>query len=127
MTRSSATSFATVRQPERLIVLDLETIPDRERLPADWRAKFLKPLHHRVVCVSVVEAEISRDAGGYEHYHVSACRTGGEAGWDEPRLLEAFWRYLAGRPARVVGWNSRSFDLAVLLQRSLLHGVSAAS
>ena len=73
----------------------------------------------------MVEAEISRDPHGFEHYALTACRTGGEADWDERWLLDAFWRYLAARPGRVAGWNSRAFDCCVILQRSLLHGLSA--
>lgn len=113
-------------RPERLLALDIETVPDRERLPPDWGTKFPKCMFHRIACISFVEARIAYEADGSERYAVTACRSGGEADWDERRLLEQFWRFFAQHPTRVVGWNTRGFDLPVLLQRSLLHGLSAA-
>lgn len=118
-------SFARIPAAERLVCLDIETVPDRSRLPGDWAGGFPKTLHHRVVCVSVVEADIAVDADGHERYAFAACRTGGEAGWDEARLLKAFWSYFAGRPTRLVTWNGRSFDLPVLVQRTMVHGLVA--
>jgi len=109
----------------RLLCLDVETVPDRGRLPPAWGEKFPKALFHRVVAIGVVEARIEAEAGGQETYRVTACRCGGGSDWEEERLLKAFWRYLATEPSRVVTWNGRGFDLPVLTQRSLLHGVSA--
>lgn len=116
--------YATSR-PERLVVLDTETTPDRERIPASQAAKFPKTLYHRISCISFVEAEITLDPDGGERYAITACRSGGEADWDERRLLEQFWRYFAQRPTRASGWNTRGFDIPVILQRSLLHRVPA--
>lgn len=113
------------RLPERLLALDIETVPDRARLPADWGTKFAKPLFHRIVCLSLVEAEIVLDGAGAERYAVTACRSLGEPDWDERRLLEAFWALFATRPSRLCGWNTRGFDVPVILQRSLLHELSA--
>jgi predicted PolB exonuclease-like 3'-5' exonuclease len=80
------------------------------------------------VCISFVAAAITRDpATGLERYHVTACASGGEADWDERRLLEAWWSYLSRTHARVVTWNGRGFDLPVLRLRALLHGLSAAT
>jgi DNA polymerase elongation subunit (family B) len=112
-------------RPERLLALDIETVPDRERLPSDWGTKFPKPIHHAIACISFVEAEIAIDPDGCERTTVTACRSGGEADWDEKRLLQQFWRFFAGTPTRIVGWNTRGFDVPVLLQRSLVHGISA--
>ncbi len=114
-------------RPERLLALDLETVPDRDRLPSEWGQKFPKPIHHRIVCVSFVEAEITLDGDGCERATIKTCRSGGELDWDERRLLEEFWRYFARHPTRIVGWNTRGFDVPVLLQRSLVHGVSAVA
>lgn len=111
--------------PARLLVLDIETIPDRHRLPPDHGARFPKPMFHRIACISYVEATITVDVEGCENYAVTACRSGGEPDWDERRLLTEFWRYFERRPTRVCGWNSRSFDMPVILQRSLLHQLSA--
>lgn len=110
---------------DRLLVIDIETVPDRTLLPPNWGTKFPKPIHHRIVCLSYVEAEITLDADGRERYAVTACRSGGEAGWDERRLLEAFWAFFSRRPSRLVTWNGRSFDLPVLVQRTMVHGLTA--
>lgn len=52
-----AFSFSTV--PERLICLDIETVPDRARLPPSQEGKFPKPVFHRIACISYVEAAIA--------------------------------------------------------------------
>ena len=117
--------YSQTSVPERLLALDIETIPDRTRLPPDWGAKFPKAIFHQVVAISFVEAEITADGDGGERYDVTACRSGGEAGWSEVQLLQSFWSYFARRPTRIVGWNTRSFDCSVLTQRSMAHGLTA--
>lgn len=117
--------YHQVGYPERVLALDIETVPDRIRLPADWGGKFPKPVFHQVVCISFVEAEIEIDGEGCERYRLIACRSGGEADWDEARLLTSFWSFFAKCPTRLVGWNTRGFDVPVLLQRSLVHGLAA--
>jgi len=111
---------------EHLLCLDIETVPDRDLLPADWpEGEFVrKPIWHRVVAISFVEARIERHPGG-ERYTVECCRTGGEAGWDEQRLLHAYWRHFAKRQARVVTWNGKGFDLPVLRLRAMMYGIPA--
>lgn len=110
---------------ERLLCLDIETVPDGTLTPPDWNG-FPKLPWHRVVAISVVEAAIER-ANGRELYHVESCRSGGEPDWDEGRLLRSFWRAMERGPARVVTWNGRGFDLPVLKLRSMIHVLSAAS
>lgn len=109
----------------RLLCLDVETAPDRARMPAAWGAKFPKPIWHRVVAISVVEARIEADGDGFERYAVVGCRSGGAPDWDEARLLRGFWGYFAREPSRVVTWNGRAFDLPVLMQRTMVHGLTA--
>jgi predicted PolB exonuclease-like 3'-5' exonuclease len=111
---------------ERLLAIDIETVPDRTLLPPDWGMKFPRCIHHKVVCISFVEAEIDIDGEGRERYVVTACRSGGEVEWSEKQLLEEFWRFFAKAPSRICGWNTRGFDAPVLLQRSMVHGLSAA-
>ena len=113
---------------DRLLCLDIETVPDPELVPADWPAdRFVpNPIWHRVVAISFVEARIEQADDGRERYPVECCRTGGEAGWDEARLLRAWWRYFARCRARVVTWNGKGFDLPVLRLRAMVHGLSAA-
>jgi predicted PolB exonuclease-like 3'-5' exonuclease len=123
----------------RLLCLDIETVPDEVLLPADWDPETFpaKPVWHRVVAISFVEADIVIHRGverfndeerdvGFERYQVSCCRSGGEAGYSEEKLLEAFWQRFAAQPARVVSWNGRAFDLPVLRTRSMVYGISAA-
>lgn len=112
-------------QHDRLLCLDIETVPDYALIPPDWpEDKFPKLPWHRVVAVSFVEAGIER-VGGVERYEVVCCRSGGEAGWDEGRLLRSFWAFLDAGRDRVVTWNGRSFDIPVLCIRSMVHGISA--
>lgn len=113
-------------RPERLCALDIETVPDRDLLPADWGEKFPRTIHHRVVCISFVEAEIEIDGDGRERFRMTDCRSGGEPDWSEAQLLEGFWSYFAKRPTRIVSWNGRGFDVPVLLHRSMIHGLTAA-
>lgn len=119
----------TPHRPDRLLCLDIETVPDVELVPADWDpARFLKPLWHRIVAISFVEARIEiNPETGLERYIVEHCRSGGEAGWDEGQLLRAFWRYFADRRCRVVTWNGRAFDLPVLQMRALMYGIPIPS
>jgi predicted PolB exonuclease-like 3'-5' exonuclease len=56
---------------------------------------------------------------------VECCRTGGEADWDERRLLQAWWKHFGRRQARIVTWNGKGFDLPVLRLRSMMHGIPA--
>lgn len=56
---------------------------------------------------------------------VECCRTGGEASWDERRLLQAYWRHFAKRQARAVTWNGKGFDLPVLRLRAMMYGIPA--
>lgn len=109
---------------DRLLCVDIETVPDRGIMPADWGEKFPKPAWHKVVAISFVEADIVQGEDG-ERYEVTCCRSGGEANWDEGRLLEAWWSFFANRPSRAVSYNGRAFDFLVLRLRAMMHGVSA--
>jgi len=110
---------------DRLLCLDIETVPDTDVIPPDWPSEtFPKAMWHRVVAISVVEARIERDDVG-ERYMVEGCRSGGREDWDERRLLKAFWQYFGQRQTRVVTWNGRSFDMAVLRLRSMIYGIAA--
>ena len=113
-------------QHERLLCLDIETVPDRELIPPDWGDRFPKPAWHEVVAISFVEAGIEAEGQG-ERYRVRCCRSGGEASWDEARLLASFWRNFGSVPTRVVTWNGRGFDMPVLRLRALIHGVQAGA
>ncbi|MET3413779.1 putative PolB exonuclease-like 3'-5' exonuclease [Methylobacterium sp. 1030] len=100
-----------------MLSLDIEMIVDKALLPPDWpEDRFPKPLWHRVVAISYVQARIERDADvGAFRYVVEACRSGGETGWDEERLLRGFWAHFERHRFQVVTWNGRAFDMQVLL------------
>jgi predicted PolB exonuclease-like 3'-5' exonuclease len=113
---------------DSIICLDIETVPDRSLIP-DWNdGKFPpKPIWHQVVAISFVAARIEYDKGLPMRYAVECCRSGGDADWDERRLLSKFWQYFAERTPRVVTWNGKGFDLPVLRARAMMYGISAQS
>ncbi len=80
---------------------------------------FPKPLYHQVVEISV--CVIGPDGS------VDVLRPLG--GGDEAQLLQNFWAGFAHRaPAvRLVTYNGRRFDMPVLVQRAIWHGVSPAA
>src|SRR4051794_30738778 len=112
---------------EHLLCLDIETVPDRDVIPADWpETEFIrKPIWHKVVAISFVEARIEYPQSGGERYLVECCRTGGEASYDERQLLHPYWRHFSRRRARIVTWNGKGFDLPVLRLRAMMHGIPA--
>ena len=81
---------------DNIICLDIETVPDRTLIP-DWDdGKFPpKPIWHQIVAISFVAARIEYDKGLPVKYAVERCRSGGDADWDEQRLLSRFWQYFA--------------------------------
>lgn len=111
---------------DRVLSLDIETVIDAALLPAGWpEDRFPKPLWHRVVAISYVQARIERDGGAGGHrYVVEACRSGGESDWDEARLIRGFWTHFERHRFQVVTWNGRAFDMPVLLQRAMVHGIA---
>ncbi|MEE9317782.1 MAG: 3'-5' exonuclease [Rhodospirillales bacterium] len=135
-------------QHQNLFVFDIETIPDTDAVPnltgfddpdTVLRREELERYHlektkgknpfprqpfHKVVAISFLEAEIQRD-GGQEAYLLRELRSGGEAGFDEKKLLEGFFNYFQRLRPRLVSFNGRGFDLPVLKYRAMAHGVPA--
>lgn len=108
-----------------LLVYDLETIPDRDILPEDYDAQaFPKPIQHQIVSLGFLLAKIHRD-GNQERYEIRCCRTASLDVHDERKILEGFWQIVDQHKPRIVTWNGRGFDMPVLKQRSLIHGLSA--
>lgn len=87
------------REPETLRALTRTLRPEQHRIEEEDLANAL--LWHKVVAISFVEATVECDGERGERYHVRSCRSGGEADWDERRLLESFWRYFGKEPTRV--------------------------
>ena len=133
---------------QNLFVFDIETVPDTDVAPnltgetspdvqvrreaieqyhlcvTDGRNSFPRQPFHKVVAISFLEAEIERD-GVSEGYILRDLRSGGEAGYDEAKLLQGFFTYLDRMKPRLVSYNGRSFDLPVLKYRAMVHGISS--
>ena len=69
-------------------------------------------------------ARIERDGQG-ERYAVRKLGAASIADRSERELLAGFWQMIEKQKPRLVTWNGRGFDVPVLKQRSLLHGLSA--
>lgn len=112
-----------------LICLDIETVPDTDAMPPGTDPDdFPKLPYHKVVAVSMVEAEIVRSAAEpTEWYRVTDVRSGGREEYGEDALLKGFWAWFGKRCPRVVTWNGRGFDLPVLRLRAMVHGISAGA
>jgi predicted PolB exonuclease-like 3'-5' exonuclease len=121
-----------------ILAFDIETIPDCQGLievlglAADTphthvaeiafqqRRKltgsdFLQPYVHRVTAISCA----LRDRDGFRVWSL------GSADEDEARLIQRFFDGLARYTPQLVSWNGSGFDLPVLAQRALIHGLSA--
>jgi len=101
------------------LVLDIETIPDRELYspvePAPGAERAFPPLYAcRPVVIGVIWLD---DALG--------CRRIGILGEDkpEPAMMADFADFMGSVKPLLVTWNGRSFDLPVLALRALRHGV----
>ena len=123
-----------------VLVFDIETIPDCAGirkiydLPADLpdpdvaEVAFQKrrvqtgtsdflPVHlHRVVVISCV----LRNDEGIRIFSI------GEPEADEPLAIQRFFDGINKYVPQIVSWNGRGFDLPVLANRALVHGVAAA-
>lgn len=106
-------------EPASLLVVDIETIPDKNHHEAD---KFPPVPFHQIVAIAFLEAEIQK-TGDHESYVLKEIRCGGDASFSEKQLVEGFWA--KSFEVRLVTYNGRSFDLPVLKYRAMLHGVAA--
>jgi len=88
------------------------------------RNPFPRQPFHKVVAISFLEAEIDAD-GRQETFLLKDLRSGGEADYDEKRLLQGFFAYFERLRPRLVSFNGRGFDLPVLKYRAMVHGVAA--
>ena len=135
-------------QHQNLFVFDIETVPDTDAVPpltgfddpdvearraeleryhleiTEGRNAFPRQPFHRAVAISFLEAEIERSGGG-EAYYLKELRSGGEADYDEARLLQGFFQYFERLKPRLVSFNGRGFDLPVLKYRAMAHGIAA--
>ena len=106
-------------KPESLLVVDIETIPDAAHHEGSGFP--IRPFH-QVIAISFLEAGIGRGELG-ETYRLGDLRCGGEADYDEAKLLQAFFIYFERSKPRLITYNGRTFDLPVLKYRAMLHGI----
>lgn len=107
----------------KLLVLDIETVPDRTVLPAEFPIdQFPFPIGHRIVAISILIAEPSPKG-----YLISFCGSLGDDSDPEAALVKRFWDGFDRQEPRVVSWNGRGFDIPVLKQRAIKHRISTAS
>lgn len=143
-------------RPRKLLVFDLETVPDVALARDVWGeaceglddatvtqliwdkmkeqsyggSEFPRLPFHKIVAIGCLSARIEDTQGG-ESYHFERLGCIGEEGDDEATLLQTWYEYGAkqmrsGTPVRLVGFNSRGFDVPCLKVRALKHGVQAS-
>lgn len=109
------------------------TLPDAEVFEVMWAkagATAEKPRPHlktalcRVVAVSAVVRE--QQTNGEIHLRLTTLPRQRDQLMDEGELISTFLGYLGQHHPQLVGFNSQTADLPILLQRGLVAGVSAA-
>jgi predicted PolB exonuclease-like 3'-5' exonuclease len=101
------------------LVLDIETIPDRELFsPPEPAAGVERPFPPLYACRPVVIGVMWLDAA----LGVKKIGTVGE-GKDEPAMMSDFADFMGKYRPQVVTWNGRGFDLPVLALRALRFGL----
>ncbi len=138
-----------------LFVFDIETVPDldagrrllgladapddqvAEAMRAyhleltDGRNDFLRQPFWKVVAISYVQATAEKaedahaDRRGQVRYALHRVGSGGTVASDEAELVQGFYQYIEQAAPRLVSFNGRMFDLAVLKYRAMVHGLSA--
>jgi len=118
----------------RLIVWDIETIPDLKGFAAanghdgssddEIRAamgdEFPKHIYHSIICIGALVAH--QDGG---QWIVDALGAPHVAERSEKALIASFVDRIAELSPQLVTFNGSSFDLPVLRYRAMVHGVSA--
>ena len=103
-----------------IAVFDLETVQDRELLDIKFpKDKFAPHMAHEIVALSVATFKRENPAAG----GTLKIRSLGSAKGSEREMLSAFVGYIDREKPRMVGFNSRSFDVEVLKFRCFRHGI----
>ncbi len=100
------------------LVLDIETVPDAELV---WDAAvdgFPPAPFHQVVALGVLWLD-----GDYGFQRLGAFGGDETASPNEPEVLREFAKFIGERKPTMVTFNGRRFDLPVLANRMLKHGV----
>jgi predicted PolB exonuclease-like 3'-5' exonuclease len=102
------------------LILDIETIPDRElHTPPEAATGVERPFPPLYACRPVVLGVMWLD----EDLSCRRIGTFGE-GKDEAGMMSDFADFMGKWRPHLVTWNGRSFDLPVLALRALRHGLS---
>ncbi|MDR2777937.1 MAG: 3'-5' exonuclease [Rickettsiales bacterium] len=134
---------------DELCVFDVETIPDVSVLASltgsgtselQQMRKELEDYHigvsrdgnpfprqpfHRIVAISLLRATI-HGKNGSEHYELERVGTLSSRNKTEEQIVRSFFDYFCGHSPRIVGYNSRTFDLPVLKYRAMKYAIPAA-
>lgn len=136
--------------PRKLLVFDLETVPDinlaRKLWPEETKdmddlavvehiyavhraasstgSDFPRPCFHKIVAIGCLLADIEYE-GQTETYHFRKVGCIGEETDDEATLLQKFFDFGAREQLRLVSFNGLGFDNPVLKLRALHHHIPA--
>ena len=100
------------------LVLDIETVPDPDLVWDAALGGFPPAPFHQVVALGVLWLD-----GSYELQKLGAFGGEEDAPPDESKVLEEFADFIGKRHPTMVTFNGRRFDLPVLANRMLKHGV----
>ncbi len=107
------------------------TLPDAETFEVMWTQggaipdkprPYLKTVLCRVVAVSAV---IREQRQGEVHLQLTTLPKQADQPLDEGELISTFLAYLGQQKPQLVGYNSQTTDLPILLQRGIAAGISA--
>lgn len=127
---------------KRILVFDLETVPDLSVIypltgkifdkPEEgktilddyhterYKSDFPKHPFHKIVAISCLCAEITKDGP-----HLKWVKSVGDEEDGEPEIISRFLEYLFKAEATLVSFNGRSFDLPVIKYRAMKHNLQA--
>lgn len=81
----------------------------------------LKTLMHEVVCISILRRQITADGVMLSLRSLRA--SADEEIESERDILATFFDWIGKRKPQIVGYNTTGFDLTVLYQRAIIHGL----
>lgn len=132
--------------PSKLIIFDLETIPDidsakvllncdneetkeeiREKLTNYHIEKSNNPFHrqmfHEIVCIGIIEVDILHN---YNSEELSISRIKSICGEkSENDMIKSFISLLSQTQPKLITYNGKTFDIPVLKYRAMKHGIQA--